>query len=477
MHLIAASTVPRSGFEALISEFANASDNRGRGRRRRSGHRLVRRRGRRQVPPTVSRSYRLLPIALRAQHPFAPMTTSPSSPTSCSGADAGPAARAFHAVDAFFELGTAAPFRAARLAVVLGLGASRILRVRRFGWSPSPPSTSNMRIPSPIVYVTAALGVPLLVIASAGTHHWSALASAAIGGAAAFAAFFALFYAVPKGIGFGDVRFAGLCGGFLGWIGYREVLAGFLVSFILAGVPAALLLAMRKVQRRTKIPFGPFLGAGTVITVHSPRPSFTPGQAFDGCGELPPGSRTDQAALLQGDAQVVRVRGRLRGGTQVDRALLEQGDERLVEGLHPVVLALADDRGDVAALAGLDDALLDAPVDDHDLEGRHPARAISGWDQPLAERALQRSGQTEARLALLSRREEVDDPVDRLHTVNRVQRGEDQVAGLGCAQGGLDGLDVAHLADKNHVRVLSQGRAKCHEEAGGVEAHFALADS
>jgi leader peptidase (prepilin peptidase)/N-methyltransferase len=72
---------------------------------------------------------------------------------------------------------------------------------------------------------------------------------------------------VPKGIGFGDVRLAGLCGAFLGWIGYREVIAGFLLSFILAGVPAVVLLAMRKVQRRTQIPFGPFLAAGTVITV------------------------------------------------------------------------------------------------------------------------------------------------------------------------------------------------------------------
>ena len=125
----------------------------------------------------------------------------------------------------------------------------------------------HMRIPSAVVYATAVLGAPLLVLASAGTHDWSALESAAIGGAGAFATFFALFYAVPKGIGFGDVRFAGLCGGFLGWLGYREVVAGFLISFVVAGVPAALLLAMHKVKRQTKIPFGPFLAAGTVIAV------------------------------------------------------------------------------------------------------------------------------------------------------------------------------------------------------------------
>jgi leader peptidase (prepilin peptidase)/N-methyltransferase len=125
----------------------------------------------------------------------------------------------------------------------------------------------HLRIPSPLVYSTGALGVPLLVLAAAGTHHFSGLLSALFGGAGAYAVFFALFFAVPKGIGFGDVRLAGLCGGFLGFFGYREVIVGFLVSFIVAGVPAAILLAMRKVQRRTQIPFGPFLAAGTIITV------------------------------------------------------------------------------------------------------------------------------------------------------------------------------------------------------------------
>ena len=45
------------------------------------------------------------------------------------------------------------------------------------------------------------------------------------------------------------------------------MIVGFLVGFIVAGVPAAVLLALRKVQRRTQIPFGPFLAAGTIITV------------------------------------------------------------------------------------------------------------------------------------------------------------------------------------------------------------------
>ena len=169
--------------------------------------------------------------------------------------------------DALLELGIGILFvlLAWRLTSAWALPAYCVLAAAVVGISAI--DVEHMRIPSTLVYSTAVLGAPLLVLASAGIHRWSALLGALIGGAVAFAAFFTLFFAVPKGIGFGDVRLAGLCGGFLGWMGYREVIVGFLISFIVAGVPAAVLLAMHKVNRRTQIPFGPFLAAGTVITV------------------------------------------------------------------------------------------------------------------------------------------------------------------------------------------------------------------
>jgi leader peptidase (prepilin peptidase)/N-methyltransferase len=169
--------------------------------------------------------------------------------------------------DAFLELGTGVLFvlLAWRLGSIWELPAYCFLAASLVAISAI--DIEHLRIPSPIVYATAGLGVPLLVLASAGTHRWSALLAAVICGAVAFAAFFTLFYAVPKGIGFGDVRLAGLCGGFVGWIGYREAFVAFLVSFVVAGVPAAILLALHKVQRRTQIPFGPFIAAGTLITV------------------------------------------------------------------------------------------------------------------------------------------------------------------------------------------------------------------
>src|SRR5438270_4467840 len=91
-----------------------------------------------------------------------------------------------------------------------------------------------------------------------------------------------------------------------------------------------------------------------------------------------PGARADQALALQHDPQVVQVRGSQGRTPHVDDTLLEELDQVLVEGLHPVVLAVGDDLGHLAAELGLGDALLDAPVGDHDLENRHPALAVGG---------------------------------------------------------------------------------------------------
>ena len=151
------------------------------------------------------------------------------------------------------------PVRAARLAVGLAVGTARVLRARRPQLvAISAIDVEHMRIPTADrVRDRRARRARCSSSPRPARTAGPALLSAAIGGAAAFAAFFTLFFAVPKGIGFGDVRLAGLCGGFLGWIGYREVVAGFLLSFIVAGVPAALLLAMRKVQAAHADPLRP----------------------------------------------------------------------------------------------------------------------------------------------------------------------------------------------------------------------------
>lgn len=125
----------------------------------------------------------------------------------------------------------------------------------------------RMRLPSSIIYTTALVGAPLLVLGAAGTHSWSSLVHAALAGIGAFAMFLLLFFVVPGGIGFGDVRLAAVCGTFLGWLGLRIALTGFLASFVIGGIVGLAVLASRRGGRKSRIPFGPFLAAGTILAV------------------------------------------------------------------------------------------------------------------------------------------------------------------------------------------------------------------
>jgi leader peptidase (prepilin peptidase)/N-methyltransferase len=70
-----------------------------------------------------------------------------------------------------------------------------------------------------------------------------------------------------RGMGFGDVKVAPVLGATLGWLGVGPALVGLLAAFLLGGLLSAVLLLRRRAGRRSKIPFGPFLFAGTLVGV------------------------------------------------------------------------------------------------------------------------------------------------------------------------------------------------------------------
>ncbi|MHB8246594.1 MAG: prepilin peptidase [Acidimicrobiales bacterium] len=123
------------------------------------------------------------------------------------------------------------------------------------------------RLPTAIIYWTGGIGVVLLILASAATGEWDRLVQAAIGGAACFAVFFAIFFAVPKGMGFGDVRLVALCGVFLGWLGLKVVPFGILSALVIAALPAVALVVAGKANRKSQLPFGPYLAGGAIFGV------------------------------------------------------------------------------------------------------------------------------------------------------------------------------------------------------------------
>ena len=101
---------------------------------------------------------------------------------------------------------------------------------------------------------------------------------------------------------------------------------------------------------------------------------------------------------------------------------------------------------------------------------------LARLDERLADDALQGGGELRAHLVLLVRREDVDDAVDGLRRILRVQGGEDEVAGLGGGQRDRDGLEVAELTDEDDVGVLAQHVLERGAEAVRVVADLALVD-
>jgi leader peptidase (prepilin peptidase)/N-methyltransferase len=123
------------------------------------------------------------------------------------------------------------------------------------------------RLPDKIVLPSYAVSAGLLLVAAAGTGDWAALLRAAVGGAALYAFYFVLMLVKSKAMGFGDVKLAGILGLYLGWLGWGPLVVGAFLGFLLGGLVGGGLMAVRRVSRKSRIPFGPFMIAGAYTAV------------------------------------------------------------------------------------------------------------------------------------------------------------------------------------------------------------------
>ena len=128
------------------------------------------------------------------------------------------------------------------------------------------------RLPNSIVlpsYVVAAL---LLLPAVAADRDWSSAGRGLLAMAALWSFYFALAWLYPGGMGFGDVKLAGLLGLYLGWLGWSSVVVGTFAGFVLGGLVGALLLLTRRAGRKTAIAFGPYMLAGAMLALFATHP-------------------------------------------------------------------------------------------------------------------------------------------------------------------------------------------------------------
>lgn len=82
--------------------------------------------------------------------------------------------------------------------------------------------------------------------------------------------YFILRLVYPPGMGFGDVKLAGVLGLYLGYLGWGHLFAGTFLAFLLGGLWSLALLAARRGTLKSSIPFGPFMLAGTAAAMLLP---------------------------------------------------------------------------------------------------------------------------------------------------------------------------------------------------------------
>lgn len=125
------------------------------------------------------------------------------------------------------------------------------------------------RLPNRIIFPSYPAVAILLVAAAFAAQDWGRLLSLAGGAAALWVFYFILRLIYPAGMGFGDVKLAGLLGLYLGFVGWSFLLWGTFAAFLLGGVWGVLLIVSRRGTAKSAIPFGPFMivGAGLVLAL------------------------------------------------------------------------------------------------------------------------------------------------------------------------------------------------------------------
>jgi leader peptidase (prepilin peptidase)/N-methyltransferase len=154
------------------------------------------------------------------------------------------------------------PFAAVLLAVALVgfVGVGVLLSV--IDWR-------THRLPNRIVLPSYPAVILLLGAAAAIAGDWHRILGMLGGGAVLWLGFELLHLVNRRGLGFGDVKLAGLLGLYLGFAGWQEVWWGPCFAILLGGLWSLGLVGTGRAGLGSAVAFGPFLilGAGLALAV------------------------------------------------------------------------------------------------------------------------------------------------------------------------------------------------------------------
>jgi leader peptidase (prepilin peptidase)/N-methyltransferase len=164
------------------------------------------------------------------------------------------------------ELATGALF----VVVALVVGADWSLPAHLwFAWSLVSLSMIDIdthKLPNRLLYPCLAGSLVLLAAAGLITSDYRSMMEGAVGGLLSFAVMFVIWFFARGGLGYGDVRLAGLLGLHLGYVSLPHVPLGLFLGFFAGAAVGIVLLAMGR-SRKQKLPFGPFLAVGALATL------------------------------------------------------------------------------------------------------------------------------------------------------------------------------------------------------------------
>jgi leader peptidase (prepilin peptidase) / N-methyltransferase len=185
--------------------------------------------------------------------------------------------------------------RGTRWSLSLGTGLACAVMAIRFGPSPALPAFCYLagigvplamidarcqRLPDALTLPSypvalALLGFAALLLPGGAGHFLGALAG--LGLACGIFLLQVLLY--PAGLGWGDVKLSGLLGLYLGWLsggglsgsaGWLDqgtLVAGLFLGYLFAAAAGLALIAARRASRKSRLPFGPYLLAGTLTAI------------------------------------------------------------------------------------------------------------------------------------------------------------------------------------------------------------------
>jgi leader peptidase (prepilin peptidase)/N-methyltransferase len=174
------------------------------------------------------------------------------------------------------------PRIASTVTVVAVVAVAEVAIAWRFGWTPtlaayaylaaigvvvSGTDLADRRIPNMIVLPAYLISPVLLAVASVSSGAWWPLARAAIAMVVLGGFYLALGLVFPAGVGLGDVKWAGVIGGYLGWLEWSAVASGTLIAFLAAA--AALAVGRLAGPRRATLAMAPFMTFGALVAILS----------------------------------------------------------------------------------------------------------------------------------------------------------------------------------------------------------------